>query len=393
MDFPNTCFAFCLACAMFLLSCGDRSKSGVHPDYDRLPSGDEVSHSVDLYSQNTSFPISVSSGSASDRLTIGDDSLYTNEYHGMLPRRIDMDNNGRIYISQWTENTINVYSPDGEYLYSIGQEGFGPGEFEDLQYFIFDSTYTTLYALDRFEVEVFELEGDSTYQYRTSFNHNIYLGGPVVATMCMLDSNLYISGFTNSYDDDAKEMMRGINIIDMNTFEQVTSFGYVYETYQRALVNIRTLSHMFITCNEQTETVVAQHHDFPFVFGYSKEGKQKWISRIDNFISAEFPETKEGAMGLRTNENPYHRIIPFRAVALNEFELLQVRYAYPRYEDDIEINDPNEYTILIHSETGELYIDDQYPIFGAIKDSVFITIDRGNDIPKTYFNTFYVEQN
>jgi hypothetical protein len=185
--------------------------------------------------------------------------------------------------------------------------------------------------------------------------------------------------------------MRGINKIDMNTQEQVDSFGYVYETYHKWMVTIRVLSQMYITCNEQTDTVVAQHLEFPFLFGYSGDGEQKWVSRIDNFISAEFPETKEGHMGNRTNEGIFHYLIPFRAVDLNEYELFHIEYSYPHPRDNIEINDPNDFAIMVHSGTGELYATGGYPIIGAFRDSVYITIDR--DItPQSYINTFYVEK-
>lgn len=302
---------------------------------------------------------------------------------------MEIDHEGRLYIKQWTENTINVYSPDGDYLYSIGENGPGPGEFIDLQSFIFDSTYSTLFVLDRHKVDLFERENDGFFEYQTSFNHSLYLGGQLSASMCMLGSNLYISGFSNEFKESRKEMVHGINVIDLNTREPTASFGHIYESYRNAIVTSRIMSHMHITCNEQTDTVVAQHHDFPFMFGYSSSGEQKWVSRIDNIIPAEYPETKEGALGMRTNEKHFHTFLPFRPVDLNEYELVQVRYSYP---SGVEVNDPKTYLILVHSGSGKLYASGRYPIIGAVKKDTYVTIDPYSIARIPNKNTFYLEK-
>lgn len=49
-------------------------------------------------------------------------------YLGLI-RDIAIDNSGRVFIADRDNVVIHVYSPDGEYVNSIGRQGRGPGEF------------------------------------------------------------------------------------------------------------------------------------------------------------------------------------------------------------------------------------------------------------------------
>ena len=59
---------------------------------------------------------------------------------------ISTDERDRIYISDDGEKRINVYTPDGEYLQSLGRKGQGPGEFEYIHNLVIDENH--VYALD-----------------------------------------------------------------------------------------------------------------------------------------------------------------------------------------------------------------------------------------------------
>jgi len=59
---------------------------------------------------------------------------------------IQTDNADRIYISDDGEKRINVYSPAGEYIQSLGRKGQGPGEFEYVHNLAIDQTH--VYAMD-----------------------------------------------------------------------------------------------------------------------------------------------------------------------------------------------------------------------------------------------------
>lgn len=51
------------------------------------------------------------------------------------PSDIAVDEKGFIYVSDWRDNCIKKFSPDGKYILTIGRKGEGPGEFSGL-YFI-----------------------------------------------------------------------------------------------------------------------------------------------------------------------------------------------------------------------------------------------------------------
>lgn len=59
---------------------------------------------------------------------------------------IQADDNGRIFISDDVEKRINVYSPDGNFIKSLGRKGQGPGEFEYIHNLSVDEDF--VYAMD-----------------------------------------------------------------------------------------------------------------------------------------------------------------------------------------------------------------------------------------------------
>lgn len=64
-----------------------------------------------------------------EELSIGE-AKGTDEYMFSLVGSIDVDDEERIYVSDWKESHIKVFNRDGTYLMTIGRKGQGPGEFE-----------------------------------------------------------------------------------------------------------------------------------------------------------------------------------------------------------------------------------------------------------------------
>lgn len=75
---------------------------------------------------------------------------------------------GRVFISQYGVNSIGVFQQDGEYLYSVGEEGDGPGEFRNLGWFGLEGD-TLLRAVDSRlgRVTSFTLSGELLNSRRT----------------------------------------------------------------------------------------------------------------------------------------------------------------------------------------------------------------------------------
>ncbi|MBN2170955.1 MAG: 6-bladed beta-propeller [Candidatus Krumholzibacteriota bacterium] len=59
---------------------------------------------------------------------IGGDSDDENEFFGVLVQLL-VDGAGNVYLLDQMLNEVKVFSPDGEYLRTLGREGEGPGEF------------------------------------------------------------------------------------------------------------------------------------------------------------------------------------------------------------------------------------------------------------------------
>jgi hypothetical protein len=59
---------------------------------------------------------------------------------------IHTDDDGRIFISDDVEKRINVYTPDGNFIKSLGRKGQGPGEFEFIHNLSVDENF--VYAMD-----------------------------------------------------------------------------------------------------------------------------------------------------------------------------------------------------------------------------------------------------
>ncbi len=57
-----------------------------------------------------------------------------------------VDDDGRVFLADGSENTIHVFNPDGSYIQNIGREGEGPGEFGGIGSIKTSADY--LYAMD-----------------------------------------------------------------------------------------------------------------------------------------------------------------------------------------------------------------------------------------------------
>lgn len=71
------------------------------------------------------------------QLALGDDEDAPKEYLFGGPQYIRTDTEGRIYVATQS-NSIRIFSPEGEYLKTVGRQGKGPGEFVAITGLTFD---------------------------------------------------------------------------------------------------------------------------------------------------------------------------------------------------------------------------------------------------------------
>lgn len=375
----------------------------VHPDFDRLPSDEDVDYTTDISGLNdVPLPYFFHPDSLQYRavIGIGNDSTFADEnYYYGTPQKMDIDPSGNIYIAQKHTNSINVYDSNGKFTYTIGNGGKGPGEFLRLITFAFDSDYQKLYAVDALEIEIFELNEDR-YEYTTTVPHSLVRPYDV----CVLGSELFISGYKikdedmksrkseTSYDIEAM-VSPPITRIDPETFEHTLSFGYEYKSYSGFGTYDGILSETLLSCNEQTNTIVGYLKHFPYIFGYDRSGHQKWISKIDNYISTKFiewkkPEHVNPGLIAHANERLLNFKYPIQKIYHKEYSLLQFGWAKPQpyyaSSGTLQIK-PDYRTILVDTYTGELFYSNAYPVIGTWRDEVVITIDMEEDYKQSTF--------
>jgi len=78
-----------------------------------------------------------------------------------MPKGIAVDPSGVLYIVDTLFDNIQLFSAAGEFLFTIGRRGSGPGEFS-MPSGLFLAREGTLYVCDTYNqrVQVFRLRGD-----------------------------------------------------------------------------------------------------------------------------------------------------------------------------------------------------------------------------------------
>lgn len=382
--------------------CTPSRKEVVHPDFERFPPDSTIDYSVDISNRSEiPLPHFFHPDSLRHLATIGNDSTFADEYYDNTPQKLDIDSAGNIYIVQERTNSIHVYNRKGEFLYSIGRGGRGPGEFIEISRFVFDKTYKKLYVLDVFEIEIF-VRKNGRFEYETSVTHHFMRA----YDLCLLGKELFVSGYKmtregrQAYKDGTKrrgeaKVAPPITKVDLETFEHTLSFGYEYKSYSGWGYYSGRLSETMLSCNEYSKTVVGYLKRFPYIFGYDTVGRQKWVSRMDGYMSTQSREvrTPEGpAFYPHTNEDIFNWKYPVQEIYNKEYSLLQFIYSplvkYYASSDIHQIGRPIR-TILVDTKSGELVYSDAYDYIGVWKDDVVITMDID---PETYQKTFEVHE-
>lgn len=301
-----------------------------------------------------------------------------------LPKKIDIDKNGNVYILNRDQNTINVYDSNGRYIGNIGKWGRGPGEFENIITFDFDENHKNLFVLDETKVEVFS-KIDNNYEYSRRLYHSLI----EVFDLCVLGDELFISGFSYSKakDDSARnfdsraDQIKALNSIRVSkpiskfridSLIYDSSFGFEYQSVTGYGPWTGKLSRTKIECNEFSQTIVGVPEFYPFIFGYNKNGILKWSSKIENFRPTETLETitpeKYSLLTEYVNENVFDRYYSFREINEKNFTLIQVGELFPQGNDrksymSIPERNENYKNLIVDTKTGKINYSSSKTIF------------------------------
>jgi hypothetical protein len=156
---------------------------------------------------------------------------------------------------------------------------------------------------------------------------------------------------------------------------------------------------MRLSCNQASNTIVGYQIEFPYIFGYSPDGKLKWTSFFDNIKTAqytEFTHPENGMTGLKhqTHEGRVYRKKPLPTFTFKHYEMVQLYLSSPiqrmgSFDPDLVVRKRDYHTFLLNTENGELYRSDAYPLIKLIKDHTYITAKADTN---TFEHSFYIHE-
>jgi hypothetical protein len=125
---------------------------------------------------------------------------------------IAVDDEERIFVSDWKESHIKVFDKDGNYLMTVGRKGQGPGEFESVTAIqITNQKELMVYDGNSRRISFFSLDGKLLRSQGTSeiqaLNFRLNSEGHFLASKVMLDPKNFLAVTElNIYDPDLDEV-------------------------------------------------------------------------------------------------------------------------------------------------------------------------------------------
>lgn len=361
-----------------IISCNNNAKQ--HPNFNELPTDEEISYSLDLKSDRT---ISISKILKVENInavsTITKDTLDVNLF-GIRDLKLDPD--GNIYFTKAGSPSIFVYSTDGDLQYTIGRQGKGPGELLNAIAFGFNDSFDKLIVLDQNEIEVYSYD-----KKKFSYDYTIYPKTFMAKDLCILNNTIYHTGFKYEELDslvnedkpyNTRILKSGpIHKYDLENNNYVGFFGPTYHSYSGWWLLDAQLSNMKLACNKKTNTIVGVLYNFGYFYAYESDGTLKSISKLDNFKYATLIERNINTPQISYKASAGAKFSPTR-ITNTEYSVFQI------------INDSSEpLEIVLNTRNGELlHGGSALPsMFGANNNNYLVkinldleTVDRSTNI-------------
>lgn len=326
------------------------------------------------------------------------------------PSKIFRDNDSRIFIMDERNNNIRVYNKDGTINHKIGNTGRGPGEFEHIISFILNENQDELYALDRFEIEVFKKDNDQKFYPVKSINHQYIRAFDI----CLIDKSIYISGY--KYSKAGKEAVeegtthrivaptvKPIGKFDLSNEVFNKYFGFNYRSNSGYGTFDGILSRTILACNNYTNTVVAFSSNFSYLIGYNKEGEEKWRTKLEGYIDVNLLENNDGknntfALYEYANSDLYNIKYPIISNYLeNQKEYIYFQLGFRKPQKYFKGNNissiPSDsiISLKINAQTGVITPFNASKVVGLLSEDLIISTVADFSKAQSFYNVYYNE--
>ena len=354
---------------LVLLGCGDSNTSGriYHPTPDAIPSPDALAHII-KYTDVASFDVEMQYiarlvGDARQVATIGADQGPRHEMMGEV-RSVALSSAGDVFLLDSKHRELFVYGPTGQYRYTIGAPGEGPGEFQYPQAVYIDIR-DRVFVVDRKggRISVFA-SSDSTHALVSTSSV-----GFTPKALCVIGDQLFFSGDWPVRPNDA------VHVFDLSG-EHLRSFG---ATYSSPAAHVRALlSDGPLGCHPDSKALVYMFSRLPLLYGYEVTGGSLWTSMFGDFSPGDIIEEGRGSDSemvlFGSGGREYDRASNVFHVT-DHFFIVQTRHIIPR----TTTQDKSEtyHTYVVNGKTGQaMYIGTELHRILAVKSGMIVTYGR-----------------
>jgi len=158
---------------------------------------------------------------------IATESLSELLYFPEFQRTIEVSENNKLFIPDWSNQRILIYNSDYEFVNAIGRPGRGPGEFGQLGKVSLSGD--TLIAMDiNRRISIFNLDGEFLHSFIISHHH--YLGS--IATI-RINGELYIIIAGIQYDIDRETLLQNATVLHLYDLQ-----GNLIQSFHRIPITI-----------------------------------------------------------------------------------------------------------------------------------------------------------
>lgn len=294
-------------------------------------------------------------------------------------RFFETDHLGRVFIADGSMNVIHVYSPEGNYITKVGNEGDGPGEFRRINSITFGDGY--LHVMDgqslrisRFDLNTFAYIDDMDLPFEPDFSGG-YFTYPSSFDL-MEDGNYLIHfdmGYSSGQPDSEKERKLTGRILDTENGKIQDSSVYSYPAGEALVRREGTSMHVMGMPYKRNSHI--QYLNGTIFHGWSEELLFKWQDAAGGYLRALYIPYEKASLERDLIIREYaDRDEPWRSMVRND----QMPETWPAFikaltDDENRVwaglytDDSESYTWKAFSQDGELYASFVWPRFKTIQ--------------------------